>query len=374
MKLVSVVGARPNFVKLAALHGRLLNRGFDHVIVHTGQHYDYEMSRVFFEQLDIPQPDHYLGVGSGSQGYQVGEIVRRLEAVLNEVGPDAVIVYGDTNSTMAAAVSAVKAGYHVAHVEAGLRSFEPFMQEEVNRKVTDHVSSLLFAPTPTAVKNLENENVYGKVFLTGDVHVDLLSRNKDKIIKRSSEVLEKLGLERESFVVVTIHRAENTDDSTRLAEIVKTLEELAAETTVVFPLHPRTRRRLKENGLLRNCLSSREAPCPDRPNLFLLKPLGYLDFLSLVSASRLVLTDSGGVQREAYLLKRPTIVLRERTEWAELVDSGWVITVGVARERVISTFRELMEATLEWRPGLLGDGRASERISFLMESALGEGN
>ena len=372
MRLVSVVGARPNFVKLAALHGRLLDKGFDHVIIHTGQHYDYEMSRVFFEQLEIPQPNHYLGVGSGSQGFQVGEIVRRLEGVLSREDPDAVIVYGDTNSTMAAAVSSVKAGYRVAHVEAGLRSFEPFMQEEINRKVTDHISSILFAPTPTAVKNLEKENVYGRVFLTGDVHVDLFLRNQDKIVRRSAELLEKLGLERGNFVVVTVHRAENTDNPVRLSEIVKSLEDLSVETRVVFPLHPRTRRRLEENGLLRDCLSKGEGPCPGRSNIVILRPLGYLDFLALVSASRLVLTDSGGVQREAYLLQRPSIVLRERTEWVELVESGWVRTVDVARESILWAFRELVGASLEWRPGLLGDGRASERISVLIEKTLGE--
>ena len=348
--IVSVVGARPNFVKLAAM-AVYLDKMFDHVVVHTGQHYDYEMSRVFFEQLDLREPDVYLGVGSGSHGYQVGEIIRRIEKVLYDARPRLVIVYGDTNSTLAGALAAVKAGFPVAHVEAGLRIHSLGMQEEINRRVTDHVSSLLFAPTKTAVSNLVREGVLGKIYLTGDVHVDVLYRWLPRI--SSSNVLSRLGLTAEGYVVVTIHRAENVDDPSRLKSIVNALLELSRIVTIVFPIHPRTRRRLIEQGLWQKLLSSK--------GVMVVEPLGYIDFLKLVMESKLVITDSGGVQREAYLLRKPVLILRDRTEWVEIVESGWARLVPDP-VMLMREYEAVMGERRSYRQGLLGDGRAAERI------------
>jgi len=271
MKVLSVVGARPNYVKLAAVHD-VFSRLFEHVVVDTGQHYDYEMNRVFFEQLEVPEPDYFLGVGSGSHGYQVGEIIKRVEEVLLREQPDLVVVYGDTNSTLGGALAAVKAGFRVAHVEAGLRCFDVSMPKEVNRRVVDHVSHLLFAPTESARRNLLAERVPGAVYLTGDVHVRVLKRWLP-VAEERSRVLERLGLEA-GYVVVTLHRAENVDNPGRLSRVVRLIAGLAGRARVVFPVHPRTRRRLVEAGLW-------EALA--RSSAVLTEPLGYLDFLKLLS-------------------------------------------------------------------------------------------
>ena len=355
MKIVSVVGARPNFVKLAALEPHLTIH--EHVIIHTGQHYDYEMSKVFFEHLEVPEPDYYLCVGSGSHGYQVGEMVKRIEEVLLSEKPDIVVVYGDTNSTLAGALAAVKAGFRVAHVEAGLRSFDMRMPEEVNRRVTDHISDLLFAPTRTAVENLRRESVMGEVFLTGDVHVDILNRSLP-IAEKHSRIVEELDLEPHEYIVATVHRAENTDDSTRLAGVVEILLLAAKERPVVLPLHPRTRKALEKTGLLSKL---------KRGNVRVIKPLGYLDFIKLLRDSRSVITDSGGVQREAYLLGIPSLVLRNRTEWVELVELGWVRLVDVNPNLASKELRRVLEDPPEERPPVLGTGDAARRIAELLK-------
>jgi len=354
MKVVSVVGARPNFIKLASLNP-LLEEGFEHIIVHTGQHYDYELSRIFFENLEIPEPDHYLGVGSGSHGYQVGEMVKRVEEVLVEEKPSLVLVYGDTNSTLAGALAAVKAGFKVAHVEAGLRSYDMRMPEEVNRRVVDHISHLLFAPTPTAISNLKAEAVLGEAFLTGDVHVDILRRWLK--VAESSRILSRLGLKEKDYTVVTVHRAENVDDSTRLASIVEGLTSLRKQ--LVFPVHPRTRKALMRYGLYGKISSS---------NVILTEPLGYLDFIKLLKYAELAVTDSGGVQREAFLLGVPCLVLRDRTEWIELVESGWVKLVPDPL-RLSSLVRSFEKPKA--RLPLLGNGRAAERIVQIIREKLG---
>ena len=356
VKVLSVVGARPNFVKLAGVEP-WFSKMFDHVVVHTGQHYDYELSRVFFEHLDIREPDYYLGVGSGSHGYQIGEIVKRLEEVLFKERPDLVVVYGDTNSTLAGALAAVKAGFRVAHVEAGLRSFDMSMPEEVNRRVTDHVSYLLFAPTENAVRNLKRENVLGKIYLTGDVHVDVLNRWMPIVDKRS-RILDLLDIDPGEYIVVTVHRAENTDNPVNLGNIVKAL--LNIPYRIVFPVHPRTRNALGRMGLLRKLEESE--------NIVLTKPLGYIDFIKMVKHSWKVITDSGGVQREAYLLGIPCIVLRDRTEWVELVEAGWVKLVGTDPDKIVKSVEEFEPK--ESKPGLLGDGRAGERIASIIKSEI----
>ena len=353
MKIVSIVGARPNFIKLASLDA-LLREAFEHIIVHTGQHYDYELSRVFFESLGIPEPDYYLGVGSGSHGYQVGEMVKRVERVLLEESPRLVLVYGDTNSTLAGALAAVKAGLRVAHVEAGLRSYDMRMPEEVNRRVVDHISHLLFAPTPTAIENLKVEAVLGEAFLTGDVHVDVLERWLE--VAENSRILEKLGVREESYIVVTVHRAENVDDKSRLTAIVEGLTSLEEE--LVFPMHPRTKEALRRYGLYDKL---------SRSNITITKPLGYLDFIKLLKHARLVVTDSGGVQREAFLLSIPCIVLRDRTEWVELVEAGWARLVPNPLELalVVRSFKKPIV-----KQPLLGDGRAAERIARIIKERI----
>ena len=356
MKVASIVGARPNYIKLAAVFD-VFRANFVHVTVDTGQHYDYEMNRVFFKQLGIPEPDYFLGVGSGSHGYQVGEIVKRVEEVLLKERPDLVVVYGDTNSTLGGALAAVKAGFRVAHVEAGLRCFDMSMPEEVNRRVVDHVSHLLFAPTESARRNLLAERVPGAVYLTGDVHVRAL-RKWLPVAEERSRVLERLGLE-PGYVVVTVHRAENVDDPGRLSRVVRLVAGLAGRARVVFPVHPRTRKRLTEAGLWEAL---------ERSGAVLTEPLGYLDFLKLLNNSSLVVTDSGGVQREAYLLRKPVVVQRGVTEWVELVEAGLALLRDPEGDLDPG-------AILSWKPsryveGLLGDERAPERIAEAMRKYL----
>ena len=351
-KAVSIVGARPNFIKLGALEP-YLERSFEHVIVHTGQHYDYELSKVFFRDLTIPEPDYFLGVGSGSHGYQVGEAIKRIESALYREKPDIVIVYGDTNSTLAGALAAVKAGFKVAHVEAGMRCYDMYMPEEINRRVVDHVSWLLFAPTKSAYSNLVSEKVPGEVFLTGDVHVDMLMRWLGTI-QRRDRVLERLGLVDGSYVVLTVHRAENTDSKSRLEAIVKGI--LRLNERIVFPAHPRTVAALKRYRLYDRVINYE--------HILTIEPLGYLDFIRLLYGAKMVLTDSGGVQREAFLLGVPCVVLRDRTEWVELVESGWVrLAPDPSRlPELVNDFRVPQE-----RKPLLGDGRAAERITMIIK-------
>jgi UDP-N-acetylglucosamine 2-epimerase (non-hydrolysing) len=356
MKVLSVVGARPNYVKLAAVHD-IFSRFFDHIVVDTGQHYDYEMNRVFFEQLEIPEPDYFLGVGSGSHGYQLGEIVKRVEEVLLKERPDLVVVYGDTNSTLGGALAAVKAGFRVAHVEAGLRCFDMSMPEEVNRRVVDHVSHLLFAPTESARRNLLAERVPGAVYLTGDVHVRAL-RKWLPVAEERSRVLEQLSLE-PGYVVVTVHRTENVDDPGKLSKVVRLVAGIAGRARVVFPIHPRTRKRLAEAGLWETLA---------RSGAVLTEPLGYLDFLKLLNSSSLVITDSGGVQREAYLLRKPVVVLRKVTEWVELVKAELAFLCDFEKDLDFDFI--LNRRLTRYVEGLLGNEQAPERIARIIKEYL----
>ena len=342
MKILSVVGTRPNYVKLAAIYDAF-SELFDYVVVDTGQHYDYEMNKVFYEQLEIPEPHYFLGVGSGSHGYQVGEIIKRAEEVIIREKPDMVVVYGDTNSALGGALAAVKAGFKVAHVEAGLRSFDMSMPEEVNRRVIDHVSSLLFAPTKTGLNNLRSERVPGVAYLVGDVHVHILKKWLP-IAEERSNVLEKLGLRSHDYILITLHRAENVDDVNRLAQFLELINKISQHRKVVFSVHPRTRKNISQFGL--DHLISRS------DNIVLTQPLGYVDFIKLLNHSKMVLTDSGGIQREAYLLRKPVVVLRKNTEWVELVEHG---------QALLCNPDDLDEdKILNWKPrsyveGLLGD-------------------
>jgi UDP-N-acetylglucosamine 2-epimerase (non-hydrolysing) len=349
IKVLSIVGARPNYVKLAAVYD-VFSGSFEHMIVDTGQHYDYEMNRIFFDQLEIPSPHYFLDVGSGSHGYQVGETVKRVEGVLLREKPDLVIVYGDTNSALGGALAAAKTGFKVAHIEAGLRSFDMSMPEEINRRVIDHISYLLFAPTKNAYGNLLGERVPGRIFLTGDVHVRLLSK-WIQVAENRSNILTKLGINLNNYMVVTVHRVENVDCIYRLSRLARLIRELAEYETVVFPVHPRTRKSIIEAGLDQLLAHS---------NIILTEPLGYMNFIKLLKHCHMVLTDSGGVQREAYLLRKPVVVLRRNTEWVELVETGWAKLLDL--EQDVNA-----KLIVEWRPenyvkGLLGDEKAPERI------------
>jgi UDP-GlcNAc3NAcA epimerase len=345
MKILSVVGARPQFIKAAPV-SRVLRRKHVEVLVHTGQHYDDNMSDVFFRELDIPQPDINLGVGSGPHGAQTGGMMAGLEKVALEVKPDWVLVYGDTNSTLAAALVAAKLHIPLAHVEAGLRSFDRRMPEEINRVVADHVSDLLMCPTEVAVRNLAREGIERGVHLVGDVMYDAFLFNREAVRTRGGAV-KKLGLEPGTFALATLHRAENTDDPERLRSILHGIDQSGLE--VALPLHPRTRARLAG---------------PPAARIRVLDPVGYLDMLALEEAAAVIVTDSGGVQKEAYFLAKPCVTLRDSTEWTETVEAGWNVLVGWDSDRIADAMRTFRPTGK--RPELFGDGHAAEKISKLL--------
>jgi UDP-N-acetylglucosamine 2-epimerase len=351
MKLVSIVGARPQFIKCSVV-SRELRKNHDELLVHTGQHYDREMSAQFFEELEIPEPDYNLGVGSGSHAYQTGEMLKRTEQVLIDEDPKIVLVYGDTNSTLAGSLAAVKMDIPVAHVEAGLRSFDRRMPEEINRVLTDHCANILFAPTKTAVKNLNDEGIKTGVFLTGDVMVDALYRNLE-IARRKSNVIERLQLEPKGYYLVTLHRQENVDQPEQLSRIIDALCSLPG--MVVFPCHPRTEKMLKTFHLWEKASL----------NLNIIKPVGYLDMLLLEKHANKILTDSGGVQKEAYILEVPCITLRNSTEWVETVEDGWNVLVGSDRELVIQYALEF--SPLKSQRKHFGEGDAAGKIVGILE-------
>jgi UDP-N-acetylglucosamine 2-epimerase len=329
MKIISVVGARPQFIKLSAL-SKELRKKHREIILHTGQHYDDELSQIFFSQLSIPGPDYNLGIGSAEHGEQTGRMLKGIEEVLLFEKPDLVVVYGDTNSTLAGALSAVKQNIPVAHVEAGLRSFKKSMPEEINRVLTDHISSLLFCPTRTSVKNLKKEGITKGVYLVGDVMYDSLRQHIERAEKISG-IMKKLNLSKKDFYLITIHRAENTDIKENLNKIVEILSQLDKKT--VFPIHPRTKKCLSEFNLL-DKLGSRD-------HLVLIDPVSYLDMLVLEKNAKYILTDSGGVQKEAFFLKTPCLTLREETEWVETLKSGANQLVGLEIDEVIKKIKKV---------------------------------
>jgi UDP-N-acetylglucosamine 2-epimerase (non-hydrolysing)/UDP-GlcNAc3NAcA epimerase len=350
MRIVTVVGNRPQFVKAAAV-SRLLRERADELIVHTGQHYDDELSRVFFEELNVPAPDRELDAGGGTNTAQTARILAALEPVLHELDPSLVLVYGDTNSTLAGALAASQAGIPTGHVEAGMRSFDRAMPEELNRVLTDHASELLLCSTETAMQNLENEGVRGETHLVGDVMADVSLAFRD-IAEEHSTTLDELGLDPGSYLVVTAHRAGNVDRRERLEQLAELLAALPGP--VVFPVHPRTRARLEEAGLTDRLGGVR-----------LLAPLGYLDFLKLARHARAVLTDSGGVQKEAYLLGVPCVTLRDTTEWVETVDAGWNTLVDLDPAAALAA---LERRPPEERPELYGGGHAAERVCEVLSA------
>lgn len=313
MKTLTVLGARPQFVKAAVVSAAFADRpDLTEVIVHTGQHFDANMSAVFFDELGIPRPDHTLDIHSLPHGAMTGRMLEALEVLMQQEAPDNVLVYGDTNSTLAGALAAVKLHIPVAHVEAGLRSFNRAMPEEINRVMTDHVSAQLFAPTHTAVSNLAAEGIAGdSVFNTGDVMFDCALRFGE-LAKTRSQVLQTLSLDNKRFALCTAHRAENTDTPASLQCLFDALKTLSSQLPVVLPLHPRTR-----------SLAARAGIETDHPGLIITEPLGYLDMVRLEQAAALIMTDSGGVQKEAFFHQVPCLTLRPETEWVELVESGW---------------------------------------------------
>ncbi len=335
MRVLTVIGNRPQFVKAAAVSGPLRERATE-VTVHTGQHYDDELSRVFFDELGLPRPEHRLELGGGTNTAQTARMLDALEALLAAEAPDTVLVYGDTNSTLAGALAAAQARVPVAHVEAGMRSFDRAMPEELNRVLCDHASTLLLCPSQAAAENLRREAVVGRVEVVGDVMVDV-----------ARMVGPRVQVRRQGHLLVTAHRAGNVDDPARLARLVELL--LALDGDVVLPLHPRTRARLESARLLDRLAQGVE----------LLPPLGYLEFTALLRGARAVLTDSGGVQKEAYLAGRPCVTLRDTTEWTETVDAGWNTLVDLDAAAAMAALEREPPAE---RPPLYGDGRAGERV------------
>ncbi len=353
MRVVSVVGNRPQFVKAAPLSRALRRRGRE-VLVHTGQHYDPQLADLFFDELEVPPPDHALGVGPGTPLEQTAAILLRMEALLTVDPPDLVLVYGDTTTTLAGGLAAAKVGLPVAHVEAGLRSYDRTMPEEQNRVVTDHLSSLLFCPTDAAVANLAAEGITEGVHQVGDVMFDASLLFAPAARRRAGP--RALGLEPGGYLLVTVHRAAATDTPEALAALVDVLE--ALDEPAVFPVHPRTRHRLEAAGLWDRLTG--------HPTLRLSEPLGYLDFTALLVSARAVLTDSGGAQKEAYFHGVPCLTLRDRTEWVETVEGGYNRLVGMDPARVRAALADLrMPAE---RPPLYGDGAAAERIAAAVEA------
>lgn len=352
MEIMTIVGARPQFIKAAAFARALrmhVGQPVRHTLVHTGQHYDEMMSDVFFRELEIGAPDYNLAVAGGSHGAMTGRMLERIESLLIERKPDWILIYGDTNSTIASALAAAKLHIRVAHVEAGLRSFNMRMPEEINRIVADRLSTLLFCPTQAAVENLRQEGIVPGVSLVGDVMYDVALQFAE-IAERKSTALTRFELHDKSFVLATCHRAENTDDTERLAAILQGLNTIAQTRTVVLPLHPRTRKKIEHCGfttLLKGIL--------------IVEPLSYLDMVMLEKNAEVIVTDSGGVQKEALFYKVPCITTRDETEWVETVETGWNVLTGANCDRIVNAFKKIeLRHFKDCQP--YGDGHAAEHI------------
>jgi UDP-GlcNAc3NAcA epimerase len=386
MKIITVVGARPQFVKAAAVSRAIRdhnsgcratgNTPIVEIIVHTGQHFDENMSEVFFREMEIPQPDYHLEINSLSHGAMTGRMLEKIEEVLLVERPDYVLVYGDTNSTLAGALAAKKLHIKVAHVEAGLRSFNMRMPEEINRILTDRISDLLCCPTDTAVNNLRKEGfrtavarddenyadtTHPLVVKTGDVMQDAMLYYSTRSAEKST-IVSDLALEDGNFALCTIHRAENTDDPNRLRNIFEALVEIGRELPVIMPIHPRTRKYVDALGIvdLNGCRSLKIAP-----------PVGYFDMIELLKKTRMVLTDSGGLQKEAYFFGKPCVTLRDETEWVELVDRGYNLLAGADKGAITSGVKEMLGKQITAGSDLYGSGRASSAIIRCLHDSFG---
>ena len=383
MKLVTIIGARPQIIKAAALSRAIKNHFADHiqeVIVHTGQHYDDNMSQVFFDELGIPRPDYNLHVGSASHGVQTARMTEGIEALLIKEQPDFIVLYGDTNSTLAGAVAAAKIHVPIVHIEAGLRSFNKSMPEEINRIVCDHCSTLLFTPTKAGLENLKREGFAvdeggvstgsttatptidnPKVYHCGDIMYDNSLHFAD-IAEEKTDIIQRLGLTGKPFILSTIHRDSNTDQPERLSAIFKALIQLSKECQVVLPLHPRTAKLLKTNldeGLQKQIFNS--------PSINLIPPVSFLEMIALERHSQLVMTDSGGVQKEAYFFKKPGIILRPETEWVEIVETGNAILADADEGRIMQAWQHFKNNPPTTFPEIFGDGHAAE---FMLEKII----
>jgi UDP-GlcNAc3NAcA epimerase len=345
MKFITILGARPQFIKAAPV-SRELRKDHQELIIHTGQHYDKNMSDIFFEELHIPKPDYHLGIGSASHGKQTGEMLAKIEEILLEEKPDYVLVYGDTNSTLAGALAAAKLHILVVHVEAGLRSFNKKMPEEVNRIMTDHVSEFLFCPTGTAVQNLHNENLEHNVINVGDVMYDAVVYNR-QLAEEKSTILEKHNLTSKGYHLITVHRAENTDNEANITSILDAFSEI--EKLKVWPIHPRTKHIIEKYGI----------NLSDIPNLLVIEPVGYLDMLKLESNASKILTDSGGVQKEAYFVEVPCVTLREQTEWVETLNEEANILVGTDKRKIIEAVQKQVNPVYK---DYFGDAEAAKKM------------
>lgn len=374
MKVLTIVGARPQFIK-AAVISRAINEhnernpceSITEVLVHTGQHYDQNMSEIFFNEMRIPKPAYYLGLGSGSHGAMTGRMLENIERIIEHEKPDVTLVYGDTNSTLAGALAAVKLHVPLAHVEAGLRSFNMWMPEEVNRILTDRISNWLFCPTDTAVSNLQKEGFcnggtsgpfQGQQLVrnVGDVMFDAVLFYRE-IAHPTDKVASLTGEMKERFYLATIHRAENSDDPVRLRNIVQSLNSISKTTPVVLPLHPRTRKSLEASNLLLQ-------------NIYWLEPVGYFDMVTLLANCKGVFTDSGGIQKEAFFFYKPCITLREETEWIELVENGFSTLVGADIEKIFEAERNIGNQNLDYSKPLYGAGDAGKKIvQILLEKS-----
>lgn len=349
MKIVTIVGARPQFVKAAVLSREIAQtEGVEEILVHTGQHYDHNMSDIFFEEMEIPKPKYNLSVNGLDHGAMTGQMLEKIEEVLIKEEPDWVLVYGDTNSTIAGALAAKKKHIKVAHVEAGLRSFNMRMPEEVNRILTDRISDVLFTPTQTAVDNLKNEgydNIDASIVLSGDVMQDA-----GIFYAKKSEEMAKLPRDtfKGEFILCTLHRAENTDDIYRLKSIVEALNKIQEEIRIVMPLHPRTKKILESNNL--------------KLNTEIIDPVGYFDMIELLKYCSLVMTDSGGLQKEAYFFRKNCVTMRDETEWVELVENGYNIVAGAESESILSAVSKMKSAETDYSKKLYGDGTAGRQI------------
>ncbi len=355
LKILTIIGARPQFIKAASLSRKFkldYLELFNEIIVHTGQHYDNDMSEIFFKQLQIPEPKYNLGVSNKTHGAMTGQMLEKLEAIFLKELPDFVLVYGDTNSTLSGALAASKLHIPVIHIEAGLRSFNKKMPEEINRIITDHLSSLLFCPTDDAVKNLAKENVDSNVYNVGDIMYDIALSFKDKI-NELSDIHEQLNLKKNGYALVTVHREVNTNNYNNLKEILTGLKNVSQTTPVIFPIHPRTKKYIYDfelNGLLESILT--------------IPPVNFLDMMKLLCNSFIILTDSGGVQKEAYFYNKPCLTLRNETEWIETIEVGSNILVGSNAYEILNWFNKYKNK--KWVPkfdkNLYGSGNTSELI------------
>lgn len=349
MKIVSIVGARPQFIKAAPV-SKLVRKEFSEILVHTGQHYDQNMSPIFFKELSIPKPDYNLGIGSGFHGEQTGKMLIEIEKVLMIEKPNIVLVYGDTNSTAAGSLAGAKLRIPVVHVEAGLRSFNSKMPEEINRVIADHLSDLLFCPTQTAVNNLGKEGITKGVYNVGDVMYDSLIFYK-KLAGQKSKILQTLGLKPKSYLFATVHRPENTDKKSNLQNIFRAFGE--SNENIILPIHPRTNKMLEQFKI--------KIP----QSVKIIEPLGYLDSLQLQANAKKILTDSGGIQKEAYILGVPSITLRSETEWIETVEDGWNTLVGSNKKEILKKIKSFSPNGR--RKDIFGDGEAAQQIVSVLK-------